>query len=328
MRSNEGTCLPSGVLTRTKQDEALEAAKDDIRRGKRLVLVSRGLPASGKSTWAWQLQQQVGIDRLKIVTKDKIRAMVNNGQWDKKSEKFTIAVRDSIIRQALRDGFSIVVDDTNFGKHEEDIRALVSSNSQKFDYEVVVVDFTDIPLEECIKRDKARERTVGEDVIRRMYNQYIRKPIDPAPIDLKLPWCTLVDIDGTVAKMHDRGPFEWHKVGQDKPRHHVLDAAIGTTIHGQSELIFLSGRDGICRPQTEAWIDLHTGIKSPRLFMRPQGDCRPDTEVKEEIYRREILGKYNVTAVFDDRAQVCRMWKELGLGDKTFRVGLIEEDDF
>jgi hypothetical protein len=35
--------------------------------------------------------------------------------------------------------------------------------------------------------------------------------------------------------------------------------------------------------------------------------------VKEEIYRQEILGRYNVWMVLDDRDQVVEMWRNLGL---------------
>jgi hypothetical protein len=62
--------------------------------------------------------------------------------------------------------------------------------------------------------------------------------------------------------------------------------------------------------------------------MRPEGDTRPDEVVKRELYKEHIKGKYNVIAVFDDRAKVCRMWNELGFGDRLFRVGRIDADEF
>jgi len=48
------------------------------------------------------------------------------------------------------------------------------------------------------------------------------------------------------------------------------------------------------------------------LFMRATGDQRRDHIVKEEIFDREIRGRYHVVGVFDDRAQVVRMWRSLG----------------
>jgi hypothetical protein len=55
------------------------------------------------------------------------------------------------------------------------------------------------------------------------------------------------------------------------------------------------------------------------LFMRPAGDMRKDCIVKQEIYEREIKGKFNCTAWFDDRPQVIRMLRSLGL--PVFDVG-------
>ena len=49
------------------------------------------------------------------------------------------------------------------------------------------------------------------------------------------------------------------------------------------------------------------------LFMRPYGDSRKDSVVKREIFEREIQSRYQVVGVFDDRMQVVRMWRDLGL---------------
>ena len=47
--------------------------------------------------------------------------------------------------------------------------------------------------------------------------------------------------------------------------------------------------------------------------MRKDGDYRPDTVVKKEIYEREIKDKYEVLFAIDDRTQVVKTWRELGL---------------
>jgi hypothetical protein len=120
-------------------------------------------------------------------------------------------------------------------------------------------------------------------------------------------------------------------VGNDLPRTHVIDAVLGLASADNSRLIFLSGRDSICREETVLWLNQHLGMMPGAncdLYMRPKGDNRKDTEIKREIYENHILGKYNVRAIFDDREQVVFGWKDLGLGDRVFRVGLIGEDDF
>lgn len=55
--------------------------------------------------------------------------------------------------------------------------------------------------------------------------------------------------------------------------------------------------------------------------MRPAGDMRKDTEVKLEMFNAHIRGKFNVEAIFDDRPQILRLWRELWFGDRLFDVG-------
>lgn len=123
----------------------------------------------------------------------------------------------------------------------------------------------------------------------------------------------IVDIDGTIAKMVDRGPFEWSKVGSDQPIEPIINL-----VHLLSDfypILFLSGRDEICRPQTEKWLEQNTYIKSySKLFMRPQGNNEKDSIIKRRIYDTKIKNVYDVRYVLDDRDQVVKMWREeLGL---------------
>ena len=74
----------------------------------------------------------------------------------------------------------------------------------------------------------------------------------------------------------------------------------------------VSGRMDTYRPQTEAWLVKHK-VPYTALFMRPAGDMRKDVLIKQEIYEREIKGKYNVLFVLDDRQQVVYGWRALGL---------------
>ena len=129
----------------------------------------------------------------------------------------------------------------------------------------------------------------------------------------------IVDIDGTVAIRGDRSPYDWSKVGLDTPNNYVLNVIWTLKEASKTNIVFLSGRDEICRQETIKWLNYQIHFDDYQLFMRAEGDMRKDSIVKEEIYNREIKDKYFVTAVFDDRLQVCRMWHKLGL--PLFRVG-------
>ena len=49
------------------------------------------------------------------------------------------------------------------------------------------------------------------------------------------------------------------------------------------------------------------------LFMRGQGDRRPDDIVKTEIYEAFIRGRWDVLLALDDRPRVIRAWQALGV---------------
>lgn len=135
------------------------------------VTMTKGLPASGKTTWAMtQIKQSNGA--LKRVSKDDLRAMLDGGKWSGANEKFILTARDRLILAALEAGHSVLVDDTNLvDKHRLHIQELVRGRA-----EVVVQDFTDVPLETCLQRDRERPNSVGERVIRRMYRDYLAPP--------------------------------------------------------------------------------------------------------------------------------------------------------
>lgn len=128
----------------------------------------------------------------------------------------------------------------------------------------------------------------------------------------------IVDVDGTVALMGKgiegrRGPFDWDRVGEDDPNQPVIDLVADLRSLGY-RVIFLSGRDEVCRPATESWLMHHAGLQPEDVvLMRRRKDNRPDNEVKAEIYERHVAPNYSVKYVLDDRNQVVKMWRSLGL---------------
>ncbi|MFF3178654.1 polynucleotide kinase [Rhodococcus pyridinivorans] len=131
--------------------------------------------------------------------------------------------------------------------------------------------------------------------------------------DPTLPAAWLVDIDGTLAHMSDRSPFHWHRVGEDAVSP-AVEAAVRAFAAGpdRAAIVLLSGRDGVCRPETEEWLARHD-IPYDELYMRPAGDNRKDSIVKAELFDRHIRHRYRIIAVLDDRDQVVRMWRRMGL---------------
>ena len=271
-----------------------------------------GLPGSGKSTWARQTMD-ASPGAYKRVTKDLLRECLDCGKWSHDNEKFLLGVRDYIIGAALNAGKHVIVDDTNLApKHQERLRQLAKQHDAAFD----VKDFTDVPIETCIERDLKRLASVGEAVIRKMHRDFLA--VKPAHLahDPALPDCVIVDIDGTVALMTGRSPYDYNRVNEDVPNVPVCDI-VSQQISAGRKVVFVSGRKAECRTVTVAWLN---GQFAPpgmtvdaSLFMRADGDDRDDRIIKREIYEREIQGRYNVLFVLDDRRRVVDQWRQLGL---------------
>lgn len=129
----------------------------------------------------------------------------------------------------------------------------------------------------------------------------------------------ICDIDGTLALRGD-GPdarrfYDWHRVGEDTPNEPVVELLnmIAPAWPPLVRIILLSGRDEVCRAETEEWLIKHD-IGWHELYMRRHKDNRKDSVVKREMYESYVLGSYRVVCVLDDRTQVVRMWRdELGL---------------
>lgn len=277
------------------------------------IFMTKGLPASGKTTWAMEKLSQ---DKNCInVNKDDLRAMLNNGDFTKYNEAMVIDTRNYIVTLGLARGKNVIVSDTNLNPiHENDLRKLAQDTGNKFE----VVDFTHVPLKTCIARDAARKNPVGEKVIRKMNNQYLRTEPKYVGYNNELEDCYIIDIDGTIAWMKDRSPYDWHRVGEDEPNPYmirILESLFKT--NQDVTYIFLSGRDGVCQEHTTLWLYDHVLIECDNLewalYMRAEGDQRKDSIVKRELYEEHIKDKYNVLGVFDDRNQVVEMWRELGL---------------
>lgn len=274
------------------------------------LLMLKGLPGSGKSTYAREL---VAKHQYTRVNKDDLRAMLHNGTHSKHKEQTVLAIRDAIVMRALEKGSNVVVDDTNFAPiHEARLRELAKSFGAQFESK-----FIDTSVETCIERDLKRPNSVGHKVILQMYEQYLKpKPADPPVVDPALPTAVICDIDGTLAHMVNRGPYDTSKY-LDDAKDDTVHFALARLSEGATRII-CSGRGAEFRTDTEQWLANH-GIAYELLLMRPEGDRRKDSIVKRELYEQHIRGKYNVRVVLDDRNQVVDMWRdELGL--KCFQV--------
>ena len=285
------------------------------------LTITRGLPASGKTTWA----KEQGLVR---VNRDDLRRMMHGGRVADdalrgRAEKEVTQAHHAAIDALLLGGADVVCDDTNLrARVVRELAELAAKHGASF----VVRDFTDVPVDECVRRDALRESDshVGEEAIRSMHQRYVAGRALPLPLPVldttgvtyepppDAPRVVLVDIDGTVALIDDRSPYDVSRVRFDLPNAPVI-AAVRAMHAAGHEIVFCSGRTDDCRDDTAAWLDEHVGVPYAGLFMRATGDQRRDSIVKQEIFDKEIRSRYHVVGVFDDRQQVVRMWRALGL---------------
>jgi hypothetical protein len=235
------------------------------------------------------------------------------------------AVQRVAVEALLRAKSDVIVDDTNL--RTRTVREWAEM-AARLDARLEVHDFTDVPLAECLRRDADRPESeqVGADTIRRMHDKYLAGRNLPLPVPwvetggpgavyeppAELPPAVLVDIDGTVALMNGRDPYDMSRVGEDTPNEAVIAAVRAMHAAGHA-VVYCTGRNDWCRNETEAWLDLYVGVPYEGLFMRADGDSRRDADVKRELFDDEIRDRWRIVGVFDDRRHVVRMWRSLGL---------------
>lgn len=299
-----------------------------MRSDGRKLIVLRGLPASGKSTLAKNYIDN--IDSSARINFDLLREMLYFGVHSNSREKMVKQVARATAKALFDGGYqTVIMDNTNLSKSQSDLCDLIAADNKA---EIEIEDFTGVDVEICIQRDLKRgDKAVGEKVIRKFWNDYLRKPNGHAGHDLSLPQCVIVDLDGTVFDHGDeRSPYDGDKVYNDEVRNHVATVVRLLAADGY-KVVFVSGREDIgkCRSETIRCIDDKlVGISDYELYMRNSGDHRKDSIVKAELYNNHVKGRYDVFAVVDDRQQVIEAWDELGFGDRIFRVGRVYGDDF
>lgn len=293
-----------------------------------------GCSASGKSTWANEyinknpttvqlefdiIRESLLNNKFQINTKEK-----NIWQyWKFKNEDLVDESFNVSLNHCVENGLDIICSNTNLNYNK---RELLKFRLEFLGYEVEIKVFgLDLSLEDLWKRDTYRKNSVSHSVIAKQYQtfrkefpKYILKDVT------NKPEAVIFDLDGTLAIMKDRSPYEWMKVSQDLPNELLFISMIAYFECGY-RIIIMSGRNSVCRQLTIDWItenlikfNASCGFKY-ELHMRKETDDRSDTIVKQELFYEHIDGNYNVIGVYDDRPKVVRLWQDMGF--KTYAVG-------
>jgi predicted kinase len=288
--------------------------------------IFRGLPGTGKTTRARRLRSvQGGV----LAGRDHFRALygTEHNPGDRVIEEQINQLQASLILHALSVGDHVYVDDMNLRSRY--VRRLLELARQQ-DAQVVIHDLTNVSVETAALQaeNPDRARPVSEAVITDLHRRFIKGREYPLPVpqlapetqegadryvgDPSLPKAVLVDIDGTVAEMRGRSPYDMTRVLEDGPKNDVINVVIALQRAGY-KIVFVSARNEVARAATEEWIRMYISIRDYELHMRADGDGRDDRVVKREIFDRNIRDRFFVRLVLDDRDKVVRMWRGLGL---------------
>jgi len=129
----------------------------------RKLVILRWLPASGKSTEAKKLVEE----GMKRVNKDLLREMLDFWVWSKANEALVNEIEYDLIQSLLSRGISVVVDDTNISMSRVNLLEAI----WMWEDATIEVMLIETPVEECIKRDANREKSVWEEVIKKFSKQ-------------------------------------------------------------------------------------------------------------------------------------------------------------
>jgi hypothetical protein len=93
-------------------------------------------------------------------------------------------------------------------------------------------------------------------------------------------------------------------------------------VEPENRIIITSARNERHRDVTIKQLQL-AGVEYDAMYLRNDGDFRPDDIVKAELLDKIKADGYDPTIAFDDRNQVVKKWRELGI--KCYQV---REGDF
>jgi len=240
--------------------------------------------------------------------------MLDDSRFSGGNERLVLKTRNKLLTDFLKRGYNVIIDDTNLHpKHEKTVVTIVRKLFPKVS--VITVDFTEMSLDVCIERDLARKSLpsgyVGKKIILDMYRRYVRKPFNTVIQDENLPKAIIVDIDGTLANCSHRSPYDTEKCLDDKLILPVYQAVLAMS-SCVNNIIYLSGREDKYEDLTRKWLEKHK-IDFELLYMRAEGDTRPDWIIKKELFYKHIKDKHNILFVIDDRPQVRKMWVKEGI---------------
>ena len=288
------------------------------------ILILIGAPGSGKSTFArYFLRTEENWMRL---CRDDFRVMqFASGNLPQHEEKLMADMIDASIETLLLKRSNVLIDATHCRREYIDHYIERFNHLADISFKLFDVDAATL-AERCEKRFQSSGKLIPGVVLKKFISELsiLKKEFDFSPRpkiaarvpvimqDAALPKAIICDLDGTLALMRNRSPFDASHCDEDDLNEPV--AKLLQTFYANSyQILLLSGREDRFYEPTVRFLEKHN-ILYHHLWMRKTKDFRKDAIIKKEIFEAEIAGKYFIDFVLDDRNQVVEMWrKELRL---------------
>lgn len=275
------------------------------------IILLVGAPGSGKSSFAKSISTHAYINQDEMGKEQHFR----------------------IFESHLENGFSIIVDRMNFSKEQRE-RYLAPARAQGYKTKIIVFH---VPSETCMIRciNRNNHPTIktpadASRAINFFFSKYERVEDNEADEVVRLGWdgdrepALIFDLDGTMANIDARMHFlegkvadseetqkkDWKKFFEHIPTDKVNNwcAELLWKFEDSHTIVFCSGRPDNYKKSTEEWLK-NNNLSYNNLFMRRRGDYRKDEIVKQIILDFELLPRYDILFVVDDRRQVVDMWR-------------------
>lgn len=279
------------------------------------LIITIGVPGSGKSTWAKEEATRLGNTLL--VSRDDIRATLFGGlenyRFSREKEDLVTRLETDTVKLALSSGKNVIVHDTNLHAKDSELwKEIAKEFKADFSKQIFKVSVAELLKRNHTRGDKALP-------VSRLWDMYkaFRKLTGWIPaselMDPNLPECVIFDVDGTLTVIGDRSPYDFTKVINDPPNPHIQELLRMYKAAGKKIVVVTGREDTIqCRNDTLASLAKYDCVWDD-FFMRPEGDHRHDIDVKEDILFEKILDKYRPVLAVDDRDTPVGMWRMNGI---------------
>lgn len=268
-----------------------------------------GPPGAGKSTYALSTTSSDGL------------AYINQDSQGKHEHL-------NLFHNFLSRDLDIVIDRLNFTKEQRQ-RYIAPAKAKGYTIEIIVLHENQ---DTCMKRMLARENheTITDEAGARqalhMFQTKYERVTDDEADTVTRVWpegektkIIVCDIDGTMANIEHRlhyvrreGKKDWKNFFKEMDKDVVNEWCQEIVRNSKFPVVFCSGRPDDYKQVTKEWLT-NVAKLDGGLMMRSRNDFRRDDIVKEQILDFEILTRYSVAYVLDDRKQVVDMWRKRGL---------------